>query len=110
MSRWRALVLALTSVAGGCSACAAADARTLSVRIADMAFQPATVRAAVGDEIVWTNDDIVDHTATAEGGAWDLEVPVGKAKSLRLVAPGSFAYRCRFHPNMVGSFTVVGAP
>jgi plastocyanin len=110
MSRWRALVLALASLAAGCSACAAADARTLSVRIADMAFEPATVSAAVGDEIVWMNDDIVDHTATAEGGVWDLAVPVGTAKSLRLTAPGTFAYRCRFHPNMTGSVTVTSAP
>jgi plastocyanin len=110
MSGWRALVLTLMSLAAGCGACAAADARTLSVRIADMAFEPATVHAAVGDEIVWTNDDIVDHTATAEGEAWDLEVPVGKAKSQRLAAPGTFAYRCRFHPNMVGSVTVESSP
>ena len=76
----------------------------------DMAFEPAALSAAVGDEIVWSNDDIVDHTTTAEGGAWDLEIPVGKTKVLRLAVPGVFAYRCRFHPNMGGSVTVVRAP
>src|SRR5690606_17213581 len=41
------------------------------VEITAFAFQPDTVRASLGDTIVWVNRDAVPHTATAREGAWD---------------------------------------
>jgi plastocyanin len=36
------------------------------------------VEAAVGDTLVWSNADVVPHTAMADGGGWDTgSIPAG---------------------------------
>jgi len=38
----------------------------------------ALVLAAVGDTLVWSNRDVVPHTATADGGGWNTgSIPAG---------------------------------
>jgi plastocyanin len=71
-----------------------------------VAYDPAQVRAHVGDEIVWENQDIVAHTATSADKTWD--VVIGPGRSGRIVArsPGTFDYICRYHPNMKGELVV----
>lgn len=82
---------------------AAAD--TIRVTIDQLQYEPAAVRARVGDSLVWVNKDVVAHTATVHGG-WDVMIPAGKSANLELPKSGQFDYYCRFHPNMTGSVTV----
>jgi plastocyanin len=56
---------------------------------------------------VWTNGDFVDHTATDKAGGWDVAIAAGQKAELRVTAPGTFTYFCRFHPHMTGSIHVV---
>jgi plastocyanin len=79
----------------------------VEVRISDLAFAPTEITIHAGDSIRWVNHDIVDHTATAAQGDFDLSLPVGKAGVRQFGKPGSYKYFCRFHPNMMGSVNVL---
>jgi plastocyanin len=83
---------------------AAGDA--IKVTISDLAFSPAEITAKVGDTIEWINRDFVEHTATDKSGAWDVDIAAGHSGALTLTTPGTFAYICRFHPNMTGTIHV----
>jgi plastocyanin len=77
-------------------------AKVIRVRIDSVVFEPVTVEAAAGDIIEWSNDDFLDHTATARGGQFDVTIPAGTTRQILLGKPGSYDYYCRFHPNMTG--------
>jgi plastocyanin len=77
-----------------------------SVVIDNLDFAPATVTVRIGDHVSWINKDIVDHTATARGGAFDVATPKGKRVSWRASKVGEFEYYCRLHPNMTGVIRV----
>jgi plastocyanin len=78
----------------------AAAGEVVQVTIGDLAFLPAEINARVGDTVEWVNGDFIDHTATANGGNWDVMVIGGSSAQLRLTEVGTFDYFCRFHPNM----------
>ena len=89
------------------SGTAAPTSATVSVR--DRIFSPSEVRIAVGGNVAWTNSDDRAHTATSNDGSFDSgSVATGGRFSHRFAAPGTFPYRCDFHPDMTG--TVVVAP
>ena len=46
-----------------------APQKMVTVGIRAFKFEPATVTVNVGDTVEWKNDDIVPHTATADGEA-----------------------------------------
>ena len=60
----------------------------------------------VGDVIVWRNDDILRHTATARDGSFDIDLPPKTRQSMTLDRAGVIDYYCRFHPGMVGRLDV----
>ena len=79
-----------------------------TVTIADFAFDPATIEVAVGDSITWTNDDSTAHTATVEGGGPDTGSLAGGASgTLTFDEPGTYTYRCAFHPGSMQGEVVV---
>ena len=84
------------------TAAAQASAATIEVKMTNVAFEPATVSAKVGDTIVWTNNDIVAHTATSRDKSWDLNALPKKTVSFVVKKAGGIEYYCRYHPNMVG--------
>ena len=72
-----------------------------TVEIKNFAFRPDTIALAVGDTVVWTNHDIVPHTATETGKGWDSgNIAVDGAWSYVARSPGSQSYYCLFHPSM----------
>lgn len=79
----------------------------VTVRISRFAFVPASVEIRPGDTVVWTNEDLAPHTATARDGSWDTGT-LETAMSRRMVftAPGDFEYFCAFHPHMIGTVAV----
>lgn len=94
----------VVAMAGALSAPAGERARIV---INDLDFAPSTVRVHVGDTVEWINKDIVEHTATARNGAFDVSTPKGRLASTRMNAVGRMEYFCRLHPNMVGVINVV---
>jgi len=77
------------------------------VSIQGFAFSPASLAVNVGDTVVFTNQDAVGHTATANGGGFDTGIlQHGQSKSVTLTQKGSFGYFCIPHPSMVGTIVV----
>ena len=84
-----------------------ARAETIKVEIQNLVNIPATVTAKVGDTIVWDNKDVLQHTATATDGSWNVLLPPKKSGSIVVTKAGTFEYFCKFHPNMKGKVVVM---
>jgi len=97
--------LALLPLAAFATAAAVA-AVTHAVPIEGMAFKLATVNAARGDTVTWTNKDVVPHTVTAAGKFDSGNIAPGKSFSRRMEQPGEFDYVCSYHPAMKGKVVV----
>jgi plastocyanin len=82
---------------------------TIRVTIDQAAFRETTVSAHVGDTIDWSNKDIVDHTATAKNGAFNVEIPAGKKARVVLKQTGEVQYYCESHSNMTARVVVTKA-
>lgn len=77
--------------------------KTHPVQIRAMSYEPKVVNAAKGDEIVWTNNDIVPHTVTATNKSFDSgPIKSGATWRLRVTWPGQVGYSCIYHPQMTG--------
>ena len=103
----RAAALLLLSLA---AACGGGERRAAShaVEIRAFRFAPDTLAVSPGDTVVWTNHDVVPHTATSAGGGWDTGEIAGGASG-RIVVPerrGTHPYVCAFHPTMKGVLVV----
>ena len=111
--------LALAAVAAGVASCASGGsrsggtptpertARVHVVRIRNFQFVPKSLTVAVGDSIIWINDDALPHTATADNASWrSPELPAGAGWGTRVTYPGMFEYHCEAHRVMRGSLTV----
>ncbi|HEY0825022.1 MAG TPA: cupredoxin family copper-binding protein [Ramlibacter sp.] len=83
-----------------------AAAATHTVTIEGMKFVPETLTVKKGDRIVWTNKDVVPHTATAKGAFDSRSIAAGKSWSHVARKPGRHAYVCTFHPGMKATLVV----
>ena len=78
-----------------------------AVSIADFKFDPEALTVEAGTEVVWTNEDSADHTATAEDGSFDTGTfGKGEEGSAVMDDPGTFAYICDLHPFMKAEIVV----
>ena len=76
-------------------------------RVTTFQFDPPMLTVPVGTTVTWTNLDQAPHTATATDGAFDSgNLNRGQSFSFTFVEAGSFAYVCRYHPNMKGTIVV----
>lgn len=81
----------------------AAAAAEHEVKIVGMKFEPAVVSVSAGDQITWTNADIVSHTVAGAG----LKSPVIKpGERFTWKAEKTVEYICSLHPTMRGSIRV----
>jgi len=87
---------------------AASKAKTHTVTIEEMRFQPAMLVVAPGDTVVWINKDLVAHTATSQVGGFDSNVILASDSWRYTVQKkkGDFAYICTLHPAMKGTLSV----
>jgi plastocyanin len=76
------------------------------VVIKDMAFLAPPAGLHVGDTIVWRNEDIFRHTATARDESFDVDLEPGAEAKIELKTAGAIAFFCRFHPGMTGTLAV----
>src|SRR5271165_2930766 len=93
------IVLALSaaySAPGG----QAPTARSYTVHIKGFKFVPETLEVAKGDTVMWINDDIVPHTATANGIFDSKGLDQGKSWSYIAGKTGTYPYICTFHQTM----------
>ncbi len=81
-------------------------ANVVPIGMKKLTFTPSAVEVHVGDTIEWSNDDFLEHTATARDGSWDFVLPKGSKTRMTVKTAGSFDYFCRLHPNMTGRIVV----
>jgi plastocyanin len=85
-------------------------AQPSGVAIIDNAYDPETLTVEAGTTVTWTNVGVLPHTVTADDGAFDSGfLMTGDDYTLTLDTPGTFAYICTIHPEMVGTINVVAA-
>jgi putative membrane protein len=78
-------------------------ARTHTVTIERMRFQPETLTVSPGDTVVWINKDLVPHTATSETSGFDSKtIEVNQSWKHTVRTTGDITYLCAFHPTMRG--------
>jgi len=87
-----------------------AEPKTIEVIIEHFAFVPASIEAAPGDTVVFTNRDITPHTATAADGSWTTK-DITRDASEKLIVPasGTYPFICIYHPEMKGQLLVKAA-
>jgi plastocyanin len=82
----------------------------VAVKIAQLAFGPASVTVPVGGTVTWTNGDPESHTVTSMGKG-PLNSPTldaGGTYSYTFTTPGTYMYYCAVHPDMMGMVVVGG--
>jgi len=85
-------------------------ARVHTVKIKGMAYEPATLEVAVGDTVLWVNEDLVPHTATSVVDGKKVfdsgEFPPKASWKWVAAKAGTFPYVCLLHPTMKGTVIV----
>jgi plastocyanin len=94
-------------VAAGLALAGVAQAETHTVTMQFFQFKPQTLEVKPGDEIVFVNRDLLEHTATASNNAFDSRsIRPGQSWKWTAGAAGQYAYICSFHPSMRGVINV----
>lgn len=99
-------LLLATAAATPAAATDVVQAQRVHVIVVDkMAFGPMPADVRAGDTIEWVNHDILEHSATARDGSFDIDLKPGA--SVRMTAKsGSFEFFCKFHPTMLATLVV----
>ena len=80
------------------------------VQIVDSTFSPGTLTIRVGDTVTWRNADDRPHTVTSNDGAFDSgNLDEGRGFSFTFTEPGTYTYRCDYHPEMQATIVVEAA-
>ena len=75
-------------------------------------FQPDTLEVSTGATVTWTNEDDIQHTATAgapDAPTEEFDVALdgaGASGSHTFDTPGTYAYFCEVHNSMLGEIVV----
>ena len=68
---------------------------------------PFTRSLASSGKVTWINNDGTTHDLESDTSLWDSgDMSNGATFSFTFTAPGTYAYHCSIHPNMVGSIVV----
>ena len=73
-------------------------------------FEPMSVSVARGDVVEWTNRGSIPHNVTFDRypSLSSGTMNGGDTYEIRFTTPGTYPYRCTFHPGMDGTVTVSG--
>ncbi len=104
--RWRAPACALALAFAFGAGVVQAAPQTHTVLIENMRFSPEALAVHPGDRIVWRNNDLVPHTATAAKVFDSGSIAPGQSWSTVVRQKGKVPYVCTFHPGMNATLTV----
>jgi plastocyanin len=89
------------------------EAKSLTVTMKSLSYDPKKLEVHVGDSVVWTNESRTTHTAVSddEGKTFDTgEVAPGKSsKPVKFEREGEFKYHCKVHGKTMSGTVVVKA-
>ena len=78
-------------------------AQTHHVEISQFEFKPSLLEVKHGDTVIFTNRDIVPHTATAADLSWDTgDIASGESKQIKVEKDMYWDYFCKYHVAMKG--------
>lgn len=80
--------------------------RTHTVLIKGFAFSPERIEVTAGDTVIWKNEDIVPHTASAKQDFESKGIDAGKSWSFVATEKGRHPYICKYHPSIKGELIV----
>jgi plastocyanin len=87
------------------------EGATLTITIADFAFDPNCFTASASQGISIVNQDDADHTFTVPDTSIDVPIAAGETFNGEPLAggiePGTYDFLCTLHPTMAGQVTVV---
>lgn len=83
---------------------AAPAAAAAAVTIRDFTFSPDPIEVRAGETVVIANVDGVEHTFSADDGAFDSGV-IDRSGSGKVTAPapGTYTFACQIHSSMTGT-------
>jgi plastocyanin len=89
------------------------EAKTITVKLKSLGYDPKKLEIHVGDSVVWTNDARTKHTATSDddGKTFDTDEiePGQSSKPVKFEKAGEFKYHCKVHGKaMSGTIVVKG--
>lgn len=84
-----------------------AMAAAYTVVVDKMAFGEMPAELHVGDTIIWKNDDMFRHSATADDQSFDVDLPAEAEIVMPLTVAGQWSFICKFHPGMTGTLVVL---
>ena len=99
-----AAALALTASAQG-----AENGKQFTVLMNNMNFGQMPGQVHIGDTIIWSNQDTVQHSATARDGSFDIRLQPGQKGRTVLKKAGKIAVDCLYHPTMRTTLNVLPA-
>lgn len=97
-------MLGFAGLLSAAAAAAQASAAEHVVTMSGMAYQPAAIRARVGDVIRFVNDDAAAHEVFVPTKGFGVDLGVqkpGQSAELPLTRSGSFEVECVIHPHML---------
>lgn len=74
------------------------------------AFAPNPLHAAVGNILIWTNNDATVHRIVLDDGTAIGTIAPGQSSTPVAMSAAAVTYRCTFHPSMVGTIHDPSAP
>jgi plastocyanin len=100
-----------TSASAGSSATGGASVAgsTVKVDMKNLAFDPKSVTAKVGETIQWVNDDQPPHNVTYVSGPKFTSsgtMNTGDKFQIKVTTPGTIHYVCTIHPFMKATIVV----
>jgi len=100
--------LALTSPVLMSAAPPAHVASAYHVDIRNFHFLPARLTVPAGAQVTWTNRDEEPHIVVSAGGQFPSSpgLDTGDSYHATFSKPGTYAYFCSIHPQMVGTIVV----
>lgn len=80
----------------------------VEVRIEDKIFSPSILTVNKGTTVVWSNNDLTEHTVTAENEDFDSDtLKPGQSYSRTLYKPGTYSYFSSKDPIVRGTIQVL---
>jgi len=77
------------------------------VEIINIKFNPQSLSINKGTTVIWTNNDSMQHTVTANDNFDSGILAKGQSFSHKFDTAGTFDYICIIHPNMKGQIIVI---
>lgn len=78
-----------------------------TVVLDNFAFGPTTLPTDAGVAVAFENQDVADHTVTADDGSFDSGV-LSPGQTYEIAVDATVTYHCEIHPNMTGTLEVSG--